>query len=910
MNPGMHVGPYEIQSALGAGGMGEVYRARDTRLDRVVAIKVLPQGVADDPQRRQRFQREARAISSLAHPHICTLYDVGHHEGIDYLVMELLEGQTLEERLRKGSLPLDQALRYAIEIADALGAAHRRGIVHRDLKPANVMLTKAGAKLLDFGIAKAVASQVDRSVRLPPSPEASAFAEASADRHSLGDGSEPHGTVALTAPPTLTAEGTLLGTPQYMSPEQLEGRDADARSDLFAFGAVLYEMLIGRRAFPGESQSKVIAAVLDSEPPPLATTLPPVLDYVVMTCLAKNPDERWQSASDVKRQLEWIAASARSPAATTMAGPGLRGGHTRSMAVVVASLVALIAGGALTWAVWIRRPAPSIMPETRLEISTPPTTQPWSLAISPDGLTIAFVAESQGKPVLWVRPLNAVAARPLAGTSGSTDPFWSPDSQSIGFFADGKLKRIDLKGGAPQTLAEALQPHGGAWSQNRTIIFAPHQISPLLEVSADGGEPSAVTQLGPGQQGHSYPQFLPDGDVLYYVTGATDIRGAYVGRLDGTASRKLLDVSEPARYASTGHVLFVRENALLAQAFDSARLELKEGAFRVADRVAVRVMGGSINMAGVSASNTGSILYRGTGTAGGRQLTWFDRAGKALTLVGNPDPARISNQGVMSVSPDDRRVSLARTVDGNLDLWLLDLERSGAMSRFTFDRASDGFPLWSRDGLRLAFGSTRRGELDLFQRLVGGNSDEPLLVTSHNKVPVDWSPDGRVLLYLDADPKTHLDIWALPIGREEKPFPVVQSDYEDLNPQFSPDGTWIAYQSNESNRYEVYVRRFRGAGTSVPISTDGGTQPRWRRDGKELFYLGLDQRLTAVPIAFSSDGRSVKVGTQSPLFQTRIGGPGISQREYEVSRDGQRFLMDAPVDEPLAPIVLIQNWKP
>jgi serine/threonine protein kinase/Tol biopolymer transport system component len=879
INPGTRLGPYEIESALGAGGMGEVYRARDTRLDRVVAIKVLPFDVAADPQRRERFDREARTISSLNHPHICTLYDVGHQEGIGYLVMELLEGQTLGDRLARGALPIDQALQYASQILEALDAAHRRGIVHRDLKPANIFLARGGgssrppiAKLLDFGIAKTV----------------------------------PSGTAALTAPP-LTAEGTLLGTLQYMAPEQLEGREADARSDLFAFGAVLYEMLTGRRAFPGQSQSKVIAAVLDSEPPAIATIqplTPPALDHLVTTCLAKHPDERWQSASDVKRQLEWIALSMAKPAAAEPHPD--RGVRVRRNAVVVASLVTLVIGSVLAWALWKPPSAAPILRETRLEISTPPTLREASLAISPDGLTVAFVGESDGQSVLWLRPLNG-AARPVAGTVGAVDPFWSPDNQSLGFFADGKLKRIDVKGGAAQTLAEALDPKGGTWNRDGTIIFTPHQISPLVRVAAAGGVAAAMTRLGAGHTGHLYPHVLSDGEhVLYYVTGGPDVQGVYVSTLDGTSPKKLLEASSPAVYLPTGYLLFVREGVLLAQALDVARLELTGDAVSIAERVAVE----AFSKPAASGSTRGDIVYRAVAAGRALQLTWFDRSGKLLQQVGNPDSARTG--GLVSLSPDGHRVAVPRALGGDKsDVWLLDLERGGVMSRLTLG-GKEVLPLWSRDGQRVAYASTRNGAIDLYEKSVDAGHEDALLVSAQKKVPAEWSPDGRVLLYVNADVDTHLDIWALPIDPKEKPFPVVQSPFEDLNPQFGPDGLWLVYQSNVSNRYEVYVRPFQGPGAPLLVSTDGGTQPRLRRDGKELFYLGLDRWMMAVPLASSSDGRSVKAGAPVKLFQTKIGGPesGYSQRQYEVTNDGQRFLFDLSVEQSLAPIVVIQNWRP
>ena len=525
LDPGTHLGPYEILSALGVGGMGEVYAARDTRLDRVVAIKVLRAHLADDPQRRARLEREARLISQLNHPHICALYDVGHDAGTDYIVIEHLEGQTLAERLHKGPLPIAQALEAAIQVASALDAAHRKGIVHRDLKPANVMQTRSGAKLLDFGIARMTLA----------TPTAA----------------EP------TAAPTLTAEGAVLGTVHYMAPEQLEGRDADTRSDLFAFGAMLYEMLTGRRAFAGESQAKVAAAVLESEPPPIASIqcpIPPALEHLVTTCLAKNPDDRWQSASDVKRQLEWIAASGLSVAQPTISGShsGSRATFLRN-SVIVALLVALVVVSGLVWALWKRPPASSgVVRETRLEISTPPTTtsQQASLAISPDGLVVAFVADSPSGSVLWLRPLSG-AARPLDGTVGAVLPFWSPDSQSLGFFADGKLKRIEVKGGAPQILADALDPHGGTWSHDGSIIFTPHQLSPLVRVAAAGGPMAPVTRLAAGHIGHLYPQVLADGaHVLYFAAGGPDVQGVYVARLDGTVSQEAAGKNVPSRLSS------------------------------------------------------------------------------------------------------------------------------------------------------------------------------------------------------------------------------------------------------------------------------------------------------------------------------------------------------------------------
>ena len=763
LSTGTRLGAYEIVALLGIGGMGEVYRARDTRLNRFVAMKVLPPGLSVDQRRRERFEREARAISSLNHPRICTLHDVGRHESVDYLVMELLEGQTLAERLLKGRLPLDETLTYAIQIADALECAHRHGIIHRDLKPANIMLTTSGAKVVDFGIAKA-ADPVD----------------------------------AAAAQSTLTEEGTRLGTVQYMAPEQLEGRAADPRSDLFAFGGVVYEMLTGRRAFTGDSQSKVIAAVLDCEPPTITSTqpmTPPALEHLVTRCLAKNPDERWQNAGDVKRELQWIAAGTRSTAMPpTDIGMGTGTRLWRNVAIV-ASLMALVVGGALTWTVRTKRLDAPGLPEARLEISTPPSLRPSEFSMSPDGLTVAFVAQSEGHSVLWVRALNDVTARPLAGTSDAWTPFWSPDGQAIGFFADGKLKRIDVKGGAPQNLADAPEPQGGAWGRDGTIVFTPHELSPVLRVSAAGGEPSAATRLAPGHAGHLHPQLLPDGQVLYYVASAPDSRGTYLDRLDGTAPRKLIEGAGPALYW-TGHVLFARKNTLFAQALDPVRGEMTGSPVRVADRIINRAF---------SVSATGAILYRAASTGGGRRLTWFDRSGETVNQVGDPDGARVGSP--LSLSPDGHRVAITRQLAGKSDLWLIDLERRGAMSRLTHG-GGETRPLWSRDGMHITYNSNRKGHFGTFQREVDSDRDEPLAVTTMI-YPADWSPDGRFLLYvfadpnLDADRNTHLDIWALRVGSGEKPFPVVRSPLEDLNPQFAPDGRWIAYESSESGRREA-----------------------------------------------------------------------------------------------------------
>ena len=880
LSSGSKLGPYEIDSLVASGGMGEVYKARDTRLDRIVAIKVLRPHLAGS-NRGARFEREARLVSQLNHPHVCTLYDIGRTGDTDYLVMEYLEGQTLAESLQRGPLAVDQTVKVAIEIASALDAAHRRGIVHRDLKPGNVMMTKNGSKLLDFGIAKVAAAET------------------------------------ATTADTLSVEGALIGTLHYMAPEQLEGREADARSDLFAFGCVLYEMLSGTRAFTGASQSSVIAAVLEREPQPLARTqplTPPLLERVIATCLAKNPDERWQSASDVKRQLEWIAADA-------VAGPSVRNQDparprrnttTRTLLMVLAASATVAVSA--WWAPW-RRPASAPVRQTRLELSTPPTGErrEASVAISPDGSAVTFVGELDGQSVLWLRPLDGVA-RPLEGTVGAVDPFWSPDSRSLGFFAEGKLKRIDVNGGVPQTLANALDEKGGTWSRDGTIVFAPHQLSPLVRVvPAAGGALTPVTRLLAGQNGHLYPKMLPDdAHVLYYASGSADTQGVYVSGLDGSSAKRLLTGTSPAVYVPTGYLLFVRDDVLLAQAFDLSTLELHGDTVRIAEKVAK----GPFNVPSASASSHGDIVYRGGSSGRARQLTWLDRSGKTLKLVGAPDTARSRSGEPLSLSPNGSKVAVTRVVDGKSDVWLVDLARDGVMNRLTLG-GSESLALWSRDGQHVLHASTRNGHFDIYSASADSDRDDPFLLLPRHQVPSALSSDGQVLLFMTADDNqnldenTHLDLWGLRAGPGEKPFPVVRTPLEDMNPVFGPGDTWIAYQSLVSGRYDVYIRPFpTDQGVAVPISTSGGAQPRLRRDGKELFYIAPDQWMMTVPITVSSNGRSVEPGAPTRLFRTKIGEPEAGQREYDVTPDGQRFLFDCPVDQRAAPLVVIQHWRP
>ena len=701
----------------------------------------------------------------------------------------------------------------------------------------------------------------------------------------------------------MTGAGTILGTAAYMSPEQAKGRPADTRSDVWAFGCVLYEMLTGRRAFPGDDVSETLAAVIRGEPDwrvlPMETPAP--LRRLLRRCLHKDRKERLQHIGDARIEINEAASA-----------PDLDGDRTPSLPTRRERLawIVVAAGLALTAAMFGVRAFRSTPPlaEMRFEISTPPTTDPTSLAISPDAQTIVFVATFEGRPRLWLRALNAASIRSLAGTDGGFYPFWSPDGRSIGFFADGKLDRIDIDGGLVRALANAPNPLGGTWNRDGTILFTPNYTGPIFRVSATGGEPAAVTRVDAQQGSHRFPQFLPDGrHFLYYASGSTEVRGLYAGQTEGGTAERLLDADALGVYAASGHLLFVRQGRLIAQEFDPARLAFSGTPVPIDEQ---RVVVGTATAVGLSASAAGPIVYRAGLPTGQRQFIWFDRSGRELGKVGDPDSADPQDS---LLSPDGRRLGFDRIVNGNADVWMFDLG-SGLLSRSTFDMAADFGPIWSPDGSRIVFTSDRKGVFDLYLKPVAGaGQEELLLATPQNKSPVDWSPDGRFVLYRSPGPTTGFDLWAVPVDGERKPFPVVQTNSEERDGQFSPDGKWIAYQSNESGRVEVVIQPFPGPGGKLQVSTNGGAQVRWRRDGKELFYIALDGRLMAVPIRLAANGQSVETGTSVPLFATRVGGAvqGTSQPQYSVSADGQRFLMNTVTGEAsVAPITVLLNWKP
>jgi Tol biopolymer transport system component len=705
-----------------------------------------------------------------------------------------------------------------------------------------------------------------------------------------------------------------------MSPEQACGQAVDKRTDIWAFGCVLYEMLTGCAAFLGPTITDTLAAILEREPnwSALPPATPASIHRLLRRCLEKDPKRRLRDIGDARIELDHAMVSptpvplaeTNTPIETGELGPYIDGhvkqsgtGRRERIAWTVAlALVILIAAAGH---VWFRQQAVAVAPadEMRLEIITPPTTDASSLAISPDGQKIVFAGTSEGRQRLWLRLLGSSSPQTLAGTDYAYYPFWSPDNRSLGFFADGKLKRIDIETGSVQVLASATAGRGGTWNRDGVILFAP-QAGPIYRVSADGGERTQLTRPGQGSS-HRFPQFLPDGrHFLYYVQASSQVRGVYVGQLDGTDMRRLVDADVAGAYLSSGKLLFTRQGTMFAQDFDAVRLTLNGNPFPVAEQVAVNVEFGS---AAVSASTNGLLAYR-AGPAERRQLTWIDRSGREVGKVGSPDTA---GPWGPSMSPDGRYIALTRTVDANGDIWLLETAR-GVLRRLTFDAANDVGPIWSPDGSRIVFSSNRDGVVNLYEKPASGTGDEKLLLaTPLSKQVADWSPDGRFVLYRSQDAKTKYDLWALPLERERKPFPVVQTNFDERDAQFSPDGKWIAYESDESGRFEIYVQPFPGPGAKLPVSTNGGAQVRWPHEGKELFYIGLDERLMAVPIRLPSNGQAVEVGAPVPLFPIRVGGAvSVYRQQYMVSPDGQRFLINTVLEESSASrITVILNLK-
>ena len=879
--------------------MGEVYRARDTRLDRAVAIKILPAHLTGNAEAKQRFDREARAISSLNHPNICTLYDVGHQDGMDYLVMEFLEGETLATRLAKGPLPPEQVLKCGIEICEGLEKAHKTGVIHRDLKPGNIMLTKAGAKLMDFGLAKSA------TVSAPPASSVTmTLSGPSVDR--------------LSEAQPLTARGMIVGTFQYMSPEQLEGKEADARSDIFALGAVLYEMATGKRAFDGKNTTSVMAAILERDPPPISSVqpmFPRALDRVVKTCLQKDPEERWQSVRDLKTNLRWIEKGegegerAATPSAAVRSRWRERAAWLLGLALLCA--IAFVAAGRFRAPVAGETVRFSVSPPETAVFSIPPnlTVPVPQFALSPDGRAMAFVANSSGAdPVIWIRSIDQLTARPLPGTEHAQSPFWSPDSRWVGFFAEGKLKKTPVAGGPVQVLADVADAFGGSWGADENIIFAKLS-STIFRVSSGGGTVTPVTNLDSVEKSHRWPQFLPDGRHFFYHVqgGEPEHHGIYVGSLDGGTGKFLLRTESSAVYGWPGYLLYVDGDTLLGQAFDATHLELRGEPFTVAEHVG-RSTGFNI---GVSASGTGLLAYAAAMLQRGR-LIWFDRAGKSLNSVGvegDYSDFRLSPGG------ETLAVSLVDPKAWNPDIWLIDLMRGGP-SRFTVGSALSAAPVWSPDGAKIVFRTNRNGQTELYAKSAGGGGNEEAVSTyetqhaagidTPNLVCSDWSPDGRYVIASVPQQSTGDDLWLIPLSGDRKPFKFLGPPADQIHGNFSPDGRFVAYTSNESGRFQVYVQTFPLSDRKWQVSTDGGYEPRWRADGREIYYLSEDRKLMAVAV-----GAGPSFAVPKTLFQTRV-PEGVSSRRthYIPSRDGQRFLVNTQSGEATPnPITLVLNWQ-
>jgi Tol biopolymer transport system component len=884
--PGRRLGPYEILSAIGAGGMGEVYKARDTRLDRIVAIKVLPTHLADRAELRGRFEREAKTVASLNHPHICTLHDTGHQDEIDYLVMEYLEGETLAHRLLKGPLPLDQALRYAIEIADALDKAHRKGVTHRDIKPGNIMLTKNGTKLLDFGLAKL--------------KEATAPAESVSQMPTLSH--------------TPTAQGTLLGTMQYMAPEQVEGKndEVDARTDIFAFGAVVYEMVTGKKAFEGKTNASVMSKIMQVDPPPISSLqpmTPPTLDRVVKKCLAKDPNERWQTASDLNGELKWIAEGGSqlgSLPAAPASGRGALGRRPLIFGLGALLLVAVIAG--IT--AWNLKPAPVPGPQavTRTVINLPPGQQlagldsgP-ALALSPDGTHLAYVARQGGVQQLYLRAMDSLEAKPIPDTEGATEPFFLPDGQRVGFFVGGKLKEVSVSGGVALTLGTAPQPRGASCGSQGTIAFAPSNVSVLQQVPDAGGTPQPLTRFEKGEVSQRWPEFLPGGKAVLFASGINlaNWNNAQVAVQSlGTGERRnLIQGATQPRYALSGHLVYAQGGNLMAVPFDPQRLDVTGTAVPVLESL---LQSPSSGAAQYSFSMTGSLVYASGGLqASLRRLVWVDRKGLEQAL-----PASVHAYRYPRLSPDGRRVAVT-IEESESHVWLYDLTRE-TLTRLTFQGSVNLIGGWTPDGKRIAFQSNKEGPPNLFSQLADGSGGlERLMTSEYAQTPNSWSPDGQLLAFIEIDPTTGYDIWVLRMS-DRKAQLFLRTPFNESAPRFSPDGRWLAYVSDESGRYEVYVQPYPGPGGKWQISTEGGTEPVWNRNGRELFYRSGD-KMMAVDIASQP---SFTAGKPRVLFQGQYLPTPATFPNYDVSPDGQRFLMLKPSEqEQAAPtqINVVLNW--
>ena len=872
MEPGNKLGHYEILSAIGKGGMGEVWKARDTRLERSVAVKILPAEFAGSAQFRIRFEREAKTISQLQHPHICTLFDVGD----DYLVMELLEGETLADRLSRGALPIADVLKYGAQTAEALDRAHRAGVVHRDLKPGNIMITRAGAKLLDFGLAKSSSSTVVEV---------------------------DHATVQKP----VTQEGTVLGTFQYMAPEQLAGEEADPRSDIFALGAVLYEMTTGKRAFEGKTKTSLISQIVAGQPRAIRDMqpmTPPALEHVIRKCLGKERDDRWQSASDIAEELRWAGETMELPTSARLE----RRSALLMIAVAGIAVVAAAAFGAMWWKSTREEPrrfVSSLVPPADMTYNF----EPGGMAISPDGQHLAFLASGKdGVAYLHVQDFRSGQLRRLEGTGYAGGPFWAPDSRSIAFFSDGKLKTVDITGGPPQAIGDAPGGRGGTWSESGTIVFAPRFRNGLFVMSSPGAKPDQITQLAKDEVSHRWPHFLPGGKHVVFL-----VQRAEGGATNDQSSIEVLDLSTRKRSVilhanssveySDGHLLFWRDGSLMAQPFDVKGLRTTGGPVAVASGVSYS---GLEQMIASVSRKTGTLVYHAGGRLAQSRIVWSNRAGMNDVLYDN---FTLDHTDVFSpaLSPDGKRIALSVT-DQSEDVRIIDIDRLTS-TRLTLKPVNENCPVWSPDGEWVAYRTTERDAGDVYlKRASGAGKEEPLVVTAGAMRPTSWSPDGKRLLLEDfrSEDATH-DIWVYSF-EDKKATPLIATPFSEGGAVYSPDGKWIAYSSNESGRQEVYLRAVDND-AKWQLSANGGSMPRWRGDGGELFFIAPENSMTSVKITWQP---RFSASAPEPLFTFRQRRRYQGDREvpsYDVSRDGQRFLVSMLTANSDAPITVVQGWS-
>ena len=883
--PGTRLGPYEIGAPLGAGGMGEVYRARDTKLGRDVALKILPAIFATDPERMARFRREAQVLASLNHPHIGAIYGFEDSGGVHALVMELVEGPTLADRIAPGAIPLDEALQIAREIAEALEAAHERGVIHRDLKPANIKITPDGnVKVLDFGLAKALES----------------------DPSSTNIHNSPTVTTMATLP------GVILGTAAYMSPEQAKGKSVDRRTDIWAFGCVFFEMLAGKRPFEGETVSDALAAVIRAEPEwsLLPSNTPQTIRNLLQRCLKKDPRQRLQAIGDARIGIEEVLSGASQdlPSAVEMRTATWRRAPSWAVGAAAVILAALFAAKYFT-----RKPEP--LPAIVSQIASPPNTRfvftginPGPPILSPDGEWLVFSAvTSDGRQLLWVRPLNSAAAKPLDGTDGATFPFWSADSRSLGFFANGKLNRLDVSGGPPLALCDVAIGRGGTWGADGTILFTPNVSSPVFRVAASGGTPEQVTTINGSlnERSHRWAQWLPDNKhFLFFAQRAVvGTGGVYVGSLDSGAPKLIMWNDSNAVYSASGYLLFVRQGILMAQRFDARQLRLDGDAVPVVEHVGVNAI---TSRAIFAVSETGIMVYEaGNATGDTDQLIWYDRTGKQIEATGTPglylEP---------SVSADSNKLAISSLAGGtgNLNIWVFDLAR-GTKTRLTFPPASDRQPNWAPDGKSVAFVSNRNGPPHIYLNASDGTgTPTALTVDGASEFAPRFSPDGRYLLFerLAEQPYSRREIWGVLLSGDRKAFSVIQSQFDVYAPALSPDGKWLAYESRESGRPEICVMPFLHGTGKWEVSTGGGVLPRWRRDGRELFYISTDNKIMSAEV--TEQGSSLLIGKVRSLFQVNP-VPFAGGSNYDVTGDGNKFVVASLAASQVSePLTLIVNW--